>query len=370
MVYVAILLVMVLLRFCLPQDTPKNRRIFVGASCMLFVFFAACRAPEVGRDTALFLDVFDKLHGRGFLDAQIFSSWVEPGFRLLCWLLGQFTANGQWLVVVTAVMIHVSVCVFIYRHSRNPYLSCFLYLTLMLYPWYLNVMRQALAISVLLFAWQPFKQKRFLRFSFLVLLAATFHTSALVFVVCPLLTLIPVTKKSLYVLMPITLLLATAGAAFVRPLLGWVTALLPRYADYEPTTFFALYGFLSLFLIATGYGVWRLYYAKPAMATGDVKGRVDERGFLTLMMLIGVIVAAMMTQFGQLQRVFNYFEVLYLLWLPMVVPPAFFEKEGRHLALPVVEIVVLLIALTYFLFILFARSALWYDALPYCFFWQ
>ncbi|MBQ9802808.1 MAG: EpsG family protein [Clostridia bacterium] len=370
MVYVGILLVMVLLRLCLPQDTQKNRRIFVGTCCMLFVLFAACRAPEVGRDTALFLDVFDKLHGRGFLDTQIFSSWVEPGFRLLCWLLAQFTSNGQWLVVVTSVIIHVSVCVFIYRHTQNPYLACFLYLTLMLYPWYLNVMRQALAISVLLFAWGAFRQKHFLRFSFLVLLAATFHTSALMFLLCPLLTLIPVSKKSLRILLPATVLLAVAGAVFVRPLLGWVTALLPRYADYEPTTFLALYGFLALFVIVTGYGVWRLYYAKTATTAEIIKGRVDECGFLTLMMLIGVVVAAMMTQFGQLQRVFNYFEVFYLLWLPMVVPPAFFEKKHKHLAFPVVEIVVLLVALAYFFFILFARSALWYDALPYRFFWQ
>ena len=96
----------------------------------------------------------------------------------------------------------------------------------------------------------------------------------------------------------------------------------------------------------------------------------DERGFLTLMMLLGVVVAAMMTRFGQLQRVFNYFEVLYLLWLPLALPRAEFDEERRHLSLHVLEIALLLIALAYFFFIVFARSADWYRALPYRFFWQ
>ena len=96
----------------------------------------------------------------------------------------------------------------------------------------------------------------------------------------------------------------------------------------------------------------------------------DEAGFLTLMMLQGVVVAAMMTGFGQLQRVFNYFEVLYLLWIPMVAPPAFFKEKEHHLAFPLELIAILTVALAYFVFLLFFRSAVWYDALPYVFFWQ
>ena len=47
-----ILLLMVLLRFCLPRDTEKNRRVFVSLVCVMLLIVAACRAPEVGRDTS------------------------------------------------------------------------------------------------------------------------------------------------------------------------------------------------------------------------------------------------------------------------------------------------------------------------------
>ncbi len=370
MVYVSIVIAMAVLRLCMPRDTARDRRVFATVSCLLLVFFAACRAPEVGRDTALFLDVFEKLSGRSFFDAQVFSSWVEPGFRVLCWLVAQLTENGQWLIVVTAVIINVSVSIFIYRHAKNVYLAFFLYLTMMLYPFYFNIMRQALAISVLLFAWGFFKKRRYLRYTLLVLLAASFHTSALLFLLCPLLTLIPVNKKNLRVLLPVTAGLALLGALLVRPIIRLITTLVPRYADYEPTTFGALYCFLAVFLAVTAYGIYRLYFAKNAISVPTEKGRLDEDGFLTLMMLMGVVLAAMMTQFGQLQRLFNYFEVLYLLWLPRVVPAAYFHEEKRHIAFPVMLIAVLFGAMAYFLVILFLRSALWYDALPYRFFWQ
>ncbi len=370
MVYVGIVIAMALLRLFLPRDTAQNRRFFATVCCLLLTLVAALRAPAVGRDTALFLDVFEKLSGRSLLDAQLFESWVEPGFRVLCWLLAQLTQNGQWLIVVSAVIINVSVSVFIYRHAKNVYLAFFLYLTMMLYPFYFNIMRQALAISVLLLAWGYFKKRRYLAYSLMVLLAASFHTSALLFLLCPLLTLIPVSKKSLRVILPVTAVLALLGTVLVRPILHLITTLVPRYAEYEATTFGALYCFLAVFLAVTAFGIFRLYFAKEPIAARGERGRFDEHGFLTLMMLLGVIVAAMMTQFGQLQRLFNYFEVLYLLWLPLVLPAAHFDGERRHIAMPVLLIAAIFAALAYFLVILFLRSALWYDALPYRFFWQ
>ena len=370
MIYVTALIAMVLMRFLLPRDTLRSRRVFAGVSFLLLTFIAACRAPEVGRDTALFLDVFQKLHGRGFIDTMVFSSWVEPGFRLLCFLISRFTANGQWIIAITALLINGSVSLFIYRHAKNIYLAFYLYLAMMLYPFYLNIMRQALAIAILLFAWDFLKRRCYWRYILVVFLAASFHLSALLFLLCPILTLIPVHKKSLAVLLPVTGILAVLGLIFVRPVLKFITALIPRYADYEATGFDALYCFFAVFLAVTAYGIYRFYFAKGGVTVSVAKGEFDERGFLTLMMLAGVVVAAMMTGFGQLQRIFNYFEVLYLLWLPAAVPAAYFHEEKRHIAFPVQEIAVLLAALAYFLIILFLRSALWYDALPYRFFWQ
>ena len=369
MVYVFILLAMLGMRFFMPSDTDKSKRVFAIASCLLLCFFAAFRDISVGRDTALFADVFLKLEGRTLIDALRFSSWVEPGFRLLAWVISLFTDDPQWLVIVTSVIIHLSVSLFIYRNVKNIYLGFFFYMTMMLYPSYLCIMRQALAIAVLLFAYEALKRRRHVRFFLLVLLAASFHTSAILFLVAPLLCLLPVNRKTMRFLLPFTALLAICSIFFTPHAVALFQRLFPRYADYEATTFDALYFYFAVFFVITAYGIWRFYYAKdPPPSTKN--GRFDEHGFLTLMMLIGVVVAAMMTRFGQIQRIFFYFEVFYIIWLPEALPAAYYHRERRHLAVPLETLGVCLCCVAYFLVILFTRSALWYDALPYSFFWQ
>ena len=370
MAYVAALGGMLLLRLFFREDTKKSRRAFAVGACLILCFFAALRAPSVGRDTASFIEVFLKLRGRTLLDMLKFSSWVEPGFRLLAYLVGLFTANGQWLVIITALIINISVSVFLYRNARNVYLGFFLYVLMMLYPFYFSMMRQALAVCCLLFAYDCLRRRRLVGCYLLLLLAASFHTSALLFLPLPLLSLVRVSKKLLLRLLPAVAILSVAAAIFVRPLIALFVRVFPRYAEYNTAdTFLALYLFLGVFLAVTLYGIFKLYFGKGASDLPPAEG-FDERGFLTLLMLCGVVVAAMMTQFGQIQRVFNYFEVLYLLYLPLALPAAYYDKRARRLAVPPETAVALCLALCYFLPLLFLRSGVWYDAVPYRFFWQ
>ena len=208
-------------------------------------------------------------------------------------------------------------------------------------------------------------------YALVVLCAATFHASALWFLALPLLLLLRVDRKRLRVLIPATAAVAVLAALFVRPIVALAQRIFPQYADYEPTTFGAVYGFFGFFLAVTAYGIFRLYFSEECdQLLPKAENGYDERSFLTLTMLLGVILAAMMTGFGQLQRVFYYFEVFYLLWLPAVTPPLFCEPKTRRVAMPIGLWAVVGVVLAYFFFLLFFRSALWYDALPYRFFWQ
>jgi hypothetical protein len=360
---------MLLLRLLLREDTPRNRRIFCTLTGVCLILVSALRAPTVGRDTASFIEVFLKIEGRDFLDVLKFSSWTEPGFRLLCAFLGLFTKNGQWLIVITSLLIHGAVVYFLYKHCKNPYLGCFLYVTTMLYPLFFSMMRQALAVAVWMLSYGFLKRKKWVPYLLMVLLAASFHTSALLFLAFPLFTLFRVERKHLKVLLPATLVVSVLCMLFVRPLVALAQKIFPRYADYEPTTFDALYVFFAVFVLIVLYGVLRLYLTEKGRELLPVsENGFDERSFLLQVMLAGAVLAGMMTGFGQLQRLFNYFEVFYLLWLPACVPPAFAEEKSGRLAFPLHTLAALLIALAYFVVLLFFRSGIWYDAMPYTFF--
>ena len=119
MIYVVALLAMVALRFILREYTRKNKIIFTAISCLLLVLIAALRDASVGTDTLSFVEVFQQVAPLGIKGALAYSSWTEPGFRVLCAIIGYFTHDPQWLIVVTSVLIHVGMSVAIYRNSKN-----------------------------------------------------------------------------------------------------------------------------------------------------------------------------------------------------------------------------------------------------------
>lgn len=68
-------------------------------------------------------------------------------------------------------------------YSANPAISFLAILTLGLYGFTFSGLRQALALSILLYSYPYLKNKRFFRFALLVVLAAMFHSTALIFLV-------------------------------------------------------------------------------------------------------------------------------------------------------------------------------------------
>ena len=378
MIYVGALAAMVALRFLLHEYTERNKKIFTLCAFLLLSFIAAFRDVSVGRDTASFCNIFSDIWWRGFEGALRYQSWTEPGFRLLCAAIGFFTNDPQWLIIVTSLLIHGFISLAIYRQSRNVYLSFFLYMALMLYPYYLSMMRQALAIAILLFALEFLKKRKWIVYALLVLLAFSFHTSAIVFLAAPLLLLIPVNRKTLSILLPAFAAAAVIATAFASIFVNALLRLFSKYSAYEQSSFDALYYYFAVFAVFAVYGAVRLYFTVPATdpARLDAPPRartaagVDEVGFMTTLMLLGLIPAAAMTQFGIIERVFKYFEVFYLLWIPLFLPPFDFDKQKRRLGFRAETLFIGFFCLAYFAIVLFMRSAQWYDALPYRFFWQ
>ena len=253
-----------------------------------------------------------------------------------------------------------------------------LYMALMIYPFYLNIMRQAISIAIWMIAYEFLKKRRFLPYTLLVLLAMTFHLSAVTFLLYPFLLLVPVNRKTLSIFVPATGVLSLFAVIFAKPLIALLRSIFAKYENYEEMSFDALYYYFAVFAVFAIYGVVRLYFTKaitdPANESAPPAARVaegfDEQGFLTLMMLIGCIVAALMTQYGVMERIFNYFEVLFLLWIPSFLPPSITISPRKKLGYRPETLAIGACCLLYFVVILFFRSEQWYAALPYSFFWQ
>lgn len=106
---------------------------------------------------------------------------LEYGYQLTVWLLSHVFADGQWLLMFSGVFFSISVCIFTYRNSKDPVISLLVFNCLGLFNFMVQGMRQAIAMSICLFAYEQCKKKHFFKFVLLVAVATLFHASAVVF---------------------------------------------------------------------------------------------------------------------------------------------------------------------------------------------
>lgn len=161
----------------------SNVQKFVGVLLFaLLVLFASLRSESVGRDTYQFCIAFQVT-----LDPSYWPSYtrdLEPGFVSLCKVIGICTNSSQALIAISSIISLSAVGFFVYKESQNMAISVFSFIALNLYAFFLNGMRQAIAIGVFLIFFEISRRGGRKLLAWLgVLLAATFHLSALVFAI-------------------------------------------------------------------------------------------------------------------------------------------------------------------------------------------
>ena len=107
---------------------------------------------------------------------------LEYGYQIIVWFLSHLFSDGQWLLIFSGIFFSLSVCLFTYRNSKNPVMSLMVFNCLGLFNFMVQGLRQAIAMSICLFAYEQCKKNHFFKFALLVAIASLFHASAIVFI--------------------------------------------------------------------------------------------------------------------------------------------------------------------------------------------
>lgn len=157
------------------------------SAAFLFSFFAlflfrAMRADTVGGDLTTYKELFYYVGAQSWQDALSYFGY-EKGFLAYLKILYQIKPDFNLVLIVTALLYTYGLLKFIYDNSPDPGMSLFLYITLYFYGSSFNNERQAISIALLFLSYSFVKTREFIKFLFLVLLAAMFHTTSLVFII-------------------------------------------------------------------------------------------------------------------------------------------------------------------------------------------
>lgn len=275
----------------------KLKQILFVAICFLQCILISAIRYRVGYDYSMYAIGFFKMVIKGF-SKMSYLDW-EIGYILLNKIVGIFTAQPGAIMVVTSVIIMAGPAYLIARYSKNVYLSVFLYVNLYLFYLDMNYLRQAIAMSILCFAYGFLRDKKFWRFLLLVIIASTFHFTAIY--------MIPVYFVCLLKINSRTLLLYLFGLFYYFMLSdGFLKFLLSRFhTEYLDSKYIKL-GITPTFavypLILALAAVILSYYVK------NIPRNLELSIHLTLMMGFWQVV---MTKHSLFER-FSYYTMIFV----------------------------------------------------------
>lgn len=171
-----------------PHESPrKNIAIF----CFGWIFIIlALRHQSMGVDLGyntssgylVSFNTISKMNWKSVLSLQNFLNY-EKGYVIFNKLIGVILPECQFFLAVCAAISIGPIAYVIYKKSKMPTLSYFIYLGLPAFLLCYSGLRQAIAIAIVFMSIIFVQQKKRVKFVGTVLLATLFHSSAIIYLV-------------------------------------------------------------------------------------------------------------------------------------------------------------------------------------------
>ena len=259
LIYIFLILIIAILCFLSFLKKLNKKVVNISYYILFIVIFllSAMRNRGVGVDTNSYCNYYEKIDSY----SSIFNTGFEVGFAILVKTLHCFSKNSQLLIIVSSTLTIFSMMYFIKTNSSNWLLSLLIFILYNCWFCYLNIMRQAIAISFILLGYNNLKKNKFkndLYFLLVVLFACAFHKAAIIAILLPFIRKFKITKNRL-VLTGITglLLFLIAG-----PLFKLLVILLPKYNVYSNSLYAQsnYFGVLLKLLLSSCILCFSFYY--------------------------------------------------------------------------------------------------------------
>jgi hypothetical protein len=164
------------------QDTKEKQKRYLSISGTAVAAVMGLRYPayEVVADLGTYVGFYERMRHTPW--SSIFSvSDFGYGYVVANKLLASVVPWGQFIVIVEAAFCVFCAARFIYRNSDHAFHGMLFYVTLGAMSFQLTGFRQAIAMSICLLSLEFVKTRRPVRFAAVVLAAAAFHQTAIVF---------------------------------------------------------------------------------------------------------------------------------------------------------------------------------------------
>lgn len=331
--------------------TIKNKNIrrkffLYGAFIDLFLFLSL-RALTVGIDMPIYLQIYDDCNLYGW--NVIYNLRYEVGFITYTKLIANIINSEQIYVCITAFLALIGPFYIIKKYSKNYFLSVFLFITFQFFTYDFYLLRQVIAISIVLLSIKFVEERKLFKFIFMVLLATIFHTTTCLFLIVYWIYKIRVNNRKLLWLTGIAIAIMILGNTVINMVFQYFY----KYAYYSQLTnegggYFYLFVLICIFVFTT--------------LIRDVYFNSEKTNSLWYNILIFAILVQL---FATIQSIFNRVTIYYSISIIIVLPNVIRCLRKSNLRL--IVSILIYIFLTFYYVIETQNSIIYMD---YSFFWQ
>lgn len=309
----------------------KRDRLLLLALFVPLVLISGLRASHVGTDTANYMYGFNLISNVSFEYIFDVVRW-EEGYVFLNKIASLFSSDSQTIIIVTSFFILFFVIKGIYESSVNRVFSVYLYVSMYYYFVSFNAIRQFLAISLILYAYKFIRERKFIKYAVLILIASSFHKIAILFIPVYFLFGIKLNIKKIIILG-----VGMGFALFVFDyLMKFGIQLFPEYDIYLGTKYFDGGGILTS-LVSGSIVAFGLFIK----ATNRSDKEFDFLFIIAVLSFITSIFSMNISIFNRLNYYFAIFNILF-------IPKSIYLVKDKRLKINY-SFIISVITLTYFI---------------------
>lgn len=358
----------------------KKQFVFVVFGIMTLI--SALRASTIGIDLDLhYAKNYELISSVNWSDIPIFavSKQYEVGYCYFTKLLTYISTDVQFYIIFTSVVIYGVHGYFFYKKSEDVILSSSLFMFFCLFYMYMNIVRQAIAVSILLMAYLIFSESKkkihnYVVFVLLVMLASALHSSAILCLIYLLFDKLKFTQIHMLLGIVVTALIYV-GYSFVYKFVLSILGGNDKYSSYLDSEEYGV-GYMNLqsiyyviitlgaFLLGYYILVWKDKTSHKLFAKQEYKVKSNE-SFMLYMSFIAFACRLLIFKMSIITRFTFYFIPFVLILYPYAISK--FKRRSNRIIL---NLTVYGVCLIYFVWVTLSNADTLYGVVPYEFFWQ
>ncbi len=333
-------------------DYEKKNKFSLILFWIMLTALLMLRHPSVGTDTESYIVYFESICTSDWSDIIRYNYSTEIGFAILVKLISYISTQPQFIIAAIALIISAMIFPTYYRLLEDTSLTIVLFCIMSTFVMMFSGLRQMMAIAIGFIAYEFTRKNKLLPFIIAVAVAITFHSSAFMLIFMYPLYHAKITKKWLYFIVPLTVVIFI----FNRQIFSVLSLILERYTRFSASSSSTgAYAMIALFAM---FAVFSFLVPDEDLIDEETIGL---RNFLLLSLFIQL--------FAPLHTLAMRMNYYYIIFIPLLLPKIIKAKSVRWKQVAIAGRHVMVVFFLLYFFVSASGEGV-LDVFPYHFFWE